>query len=412
MEKKHIDAPLVFLTLALVIFGLIMMSSVSVYWSNSLTTRLVERGILDETNNYYYLIRHIKSIFIGIIALIIASKIPYTFLEKYAKNLFTITFILLVAVLFVGEEYNGAKWWLNIPLLPSIQPVEFMKIWLIILLAYYAKKKKHVMREFSDWFMPFFLIVWAVFWLLILQPDFWSILIMAPVVIGLYFIWWGSSRYLGMAFLICSLGATSVYLLWKIEMINDSGKNTNRLNYISQRIDNFIRDNKELIEKPNPDGKDYQTKQWLIAIGSWGFFGLGFGKSIQKFGYLPEVQWDFIFSVIVEELWFFWAFMLISIYLAIVYRWFLIARSVKDIFAQYLAFGITLLIFVQAGINIGVNLNIVPLTWVTLPFVSYGWSSLLSMLICIGILLSISRHREYKPQKITDIFSDERRIVI
>lgn len=412
MEKKHIDAPLVFLTLALVIFGLIMMSSVSVYWSRSLTEKLVNRWILDEANNYYYLIRHIKSIFIGMFALVIASKIPYTFLEKYAKNIFWLTFVLLVAVLFLGEEYNGAKWWLNIPLLPSIQPVEFMKIGIIIILAYFAKRKRHLLDDFFEWFVPFFFIVGMVFLLLILQPDFWSILIMAPVVISLYFIWWGSTRYIGASFLICLIGAGGVYWLGKIDIENSEWKNSNPLSYISQRVDNFIRDNKELIEKPNPDGKDYQTKQWLIAIWSGGFFGLGFGKSIQKFWYLPEVQGDFIFSVIVEELGFFWAIMLIGIYLTIVYRWFLIARSVKDVFAQYVAFGITMLIFVQAGINIGVNLNIIPLTGVTLPFVSYGGSSLLSMLLCIGILLSISRHREYRPQKITDIFSAERRIVI
>jgi cell division protein FtsW (lipid II flippase) len=116
--------------------------------------------------------------------------------------------------------------------------------------------------------------------------------------------------------------------------------------------------------------------------------------------------------VIVEELGFLGACVVIGIYFMIVYRGYLIARSVKDPFAQYVAFGITTLIFVQAGINIGVNLNIVPLTGVTLPFVSYGGSSLLSMLVCVGILLSISRHREYRPQKITDIFSAERRIMI
>lgn len=412
MEKKHIDATLIFLTLALVIFGLIMMSSVSVYWSNSLTTKLTERWILTEPNNYYYLIRHIKSIIIGIVALVIVSKIPYSILEKYAKFIFSSTFILLIAVLFVGEEYNGARWWLNIPLLPSIQPVEFMKIWLVIMLAYFAKKKRQRMLDFFDGFIPFFVIAGSVFLLLILQPDFWSILIIAPVVIWLYFVWWGGTRYLTVSLLICLIGAASVYWIGKIEIPTETWKNSNPLNYISQRIDNFIRDNKELIEKPNPDGKDYQTKQWLIAIGSWGFFGLGFGKSIQKFWYLPEVQWDFIFSVIVEELGFFGAFMLIGIYLIIAYRGFMIAKSVKDIFAQYVAFGITMLIFVQAGVNIGVNLNIVPLTWVTLPFVSYGGSSLLSMLICIGILLSISRHREYQPQKITDIFSNERRIIL
>lgn len=412
MEKKHIDAPLVFLTLALVIFGLIIMSSVSVYWSRSLTERLVNNGLLDEANNYYYLIRHIKSIIIGVIALVIVSKIPYKFLEKYAKHIFWSTFFLLVVVLFLGEEYNGAKWWLDIPWLPSIQPVEFMKIGIVIILAYFAKRKKHLLSDFFEGFIPFFFIVGMVFLLLILQPDFGSILIMAPVVIALYFISGGRTKYISISILTCIISAGSIYSLGKITTEDSEWRNKNPLSYISQRIDNFIRDNKELVEKPNPDGKDYQTKQWLIAIGSGGFFGLGFGKSIQKFGYLPEVQGDFIFSVIVEELWFFGALVLIGIYLTIVYRWFLIARSVKDPFAQYVAFGITMIIFVQAAINIWVNLNIVPLTGVTLPFVSYGGSSLLSMLICIGILLSISRHREYRPQKITDIFSAERRIVI
>ncbi len=412
MEKKHIDATLVFLTLALVIFWLVMMSSVSVYWSNSLTEKLVNRGILEESNNYYYLIRHIKSIFIGVVALVVMTKIPYRFLEQHAKHIFWACFILLLSVLFIWEEYNGAKWWLNIPWIPSIQPVEFMKIGLVIVLAYFIKKKRHLLDDFFDGFVPFFFLAGSVFLLLILQPDFWSILILAPVVIALYFVGGGNSKYLAISIGISLLGAMTVYGIGKIEIQNSEWKNTNPLSYISQRVDNFIRDNKELIEKPNPDGKDYQTKQGLIAIGSGGFFGLGFGKSIQKFGYLPEVQWDFIFSVITEELGFVGAFVVIMFYLLIVYRGFLIARSVKDPFAQYVAFGITMIIFVQAGINMWVNLNIVPLTGVTLPFVSYGGSSLLSMLMCVGILLSISRHREYRPQKITDIFSSERRVTL
>lgn len=388
------------------------MSSVSVYSSNSVTEKMVALWRLDSSNNYFYLLRHLMYVIVGIVALGIASKIPYTFLEKYAKNIFGFALLLLIVVLFLWEEYNGAKWWLNIPWLPSIQPVEFMKIGIILQLAYFAKKKRNVLHDFWDGFIPFFSMVWAVFLLLILQPDFWSILILAPLVIAMYFVWGWRARYIWVSLLICLVGAGSVYLIGKIGSDSTTPGSRNPLNYISLRIDNFIRDNKELIEKPNPDGKDYQTKQWLIAIGSGGFFGLGFGKSIQKFWYLPEVQWDFIFSVIVEELWFIGACILIGIYLTIVYRWYLIAQSVKDPFAQYLAFGITTLIFVQAGINIWVNLNIVPLTWVTLPFVSYGGSSLLSMMLCIGILLSISRHREYKPQKITDIFSEERRMVL
>lgn len=388
------------------------MSSVSVYSSNSVTEKMVALGKLDVSNNYFYLLRHLMYVILGIVALGIASKIPYTFLEKHAKNIFGLALILLITVLFLWEEYNGAKWWLNIPGLPSIQPVEFMKIGIILQLAYFAKKKRHILHDFWEGFIPFFSMVWVVFLLLILQPDFGSILILAPLVIALYFVWGWRARYIGVSVLVCLIGAWTIYGIGKIGSNSTTPGNKNPLNYISLRIDNFIRDNKELIEKPNPDGKDYQTKQGLIAIWSGWFFGLGFGKSIQKFWYLPEVQWDFIFSVIVEELWFVGACILIGIYLTIVYRWFLISQSVKDPFAQYVAFGITTLIFVQAGINIGVNLNIVPLTGVTLPFVSYGGSSLLSMMLCIGILLSISRHREYKPQKITDIFSEERRMVL
>jgi len=411
MEKKHIDAPLVFMILALVIFWLIMMSSVSVYSSNSVTERMVALWRIDESNNYFYLLRHLMYVFLWVGALAIVSKIPFMFIEKYAKHIFWLALLMLFAVLIIWEEYNGAKWWLNIPWLPSIQPVEFMKIGLLIFLAYILKKRRNVMHNFVEWFVSFFFMVGIVFLLLVLQPDFWSILIIAPVAIALFFVGGWSPKYIGVSILAAMVWATSVYALWKISITDEEGRNKNKLNYISQRIDNFIRDNKELIEKPNPDGKDYQTKQWLIAIWSWWFFGLWFWKSIQKFWYLPEVQWDFIFSVITEELGFIGAFVLISIYLAIIYRGFMIARSVKDIFAQYLAFGITSLIFVQAGINIWVNLNIVPLTGVTLPFVSYGGSSLLSMMICVGILLSISRHREYKPQKITDIFSESRRMV-
>jgi len=138
---------------------------------------------------------------------------------------------------------------------------------------------------------------------------------------------------------------------------------------------------------------NFQTQQALISIGSGGFGGLGFGKSIQKFGYLPEVQGDFIFSVIAEEFGFFGVSCLMGLFLFIFYRGMLIVVQVKDLFGKYLAFGITSLITLQAFINIGVNLNVVPLTGVTLPFVSYGGSSLLFSMIGVAILLNISRER-------------------
>lgn len=370
---------------------------------------MVSQGSLETAHNYFYLLRNILHVGISICALVIFSKIPYSIYERYAKNIFAACFFLLFIVLFVGAEYNGARGWLDIPWVPfSLQPVEFMKIGLIILLAAFMKRRKMMMSDLTDGFIPYFWIVWVVFLLLIFQPDFWSILIIAPVTIWLYFLWGGKIQYIGISVLICLVGAVWVYSVWKIA----EGSGGNSLSYISQRIDNFVRDSKAIIEKSNPDGKDYQTKQGLIAIGSSGFFGLGFWKSIQKWGYLPEVQWDFIFSVITEELWFLGAFSLLFLYILIAHRGFTIARSVREPFWQYLASGITMIILVQAWINIWVNLNVVPLTWVTLPFISYGGSSILSLMIATWILLSISRHMEYTPNNLSDILQAKRRVRI
>ncbi|MBC7503396.1 cell division protein FtsW [Candidatus Gracilibacteria bacterium] len=404
MQKKSIDTTLMFLILALVIFGMVMISSVSVYSSFKVTSRMVAAGSLGETQNYFYLLRTMFNVAMGIVIMVICSKIPYQFFEKFARHIFIAGFIFLSLVFIIGTEYNGAKGWIDIPGLPSLQPVEFMKLGLIIILAYFLKKRRAMIADIYMGFIPYFFYVGLVFLLLIFQPDFGSILILAPVTIALYYVGGGNIKYILLAIFVALIGAISIYAIGKVAPKTGVG-------YISQRIDNFFRNSHSIVETNNRDDKDYQMKQGLIAIGSGGFFGLGFGKSIQKFGYLPEVQGDFIFSVIVEELGFFGAIILITIYLLITYRGFLIARSVKDLFGKYLALGITIWILVQASINIGVNLNIVPLTGVTLPFVSYGGSSLLSLMIAVGILLSISRNAEYKPQNLSDILHAKRRVI-
>ncbi len=405
MQKKSIDTTLMFMILWLVIFGMVMISSVSVYESFKITSRRVLSGTLSETQNDLFLISTIFNTAMGILIMVVCSKIPYQFFEKYARHIYVASLLFLFSVFIFGTELKWAKWWIILPFgLPSIQPVEFMKIWLIIMLAYFIKKRKAMISDMFMGFIPYFVYVWLVFLLLMFQPDFGSILILAPVTIALYFVGWGNFRYILYAVVIAFIGATAVYSVGKIAP-------QTWVWYITQRIDNFFRDSHDIVESKSGDKKDYQLKQGLITIGSGGFFGLGFGKSIQKFGYLPEVQWDFIFSVIVEELGFFGAMILISLYVMITYRGFLIARSVKDQFARYLALGITIWILVQATINIGVNLNIVPLTGITLPFVSYGWSSLFTLMIGIGILLSISRHMEYKPQNLSDILHAKRKVI-
>jgi cell division protein FtsW len=161
-----------------------------------------------------------------------------------------------------------------------------------------------------------------------------------------------------------------------------------QFSYIYDRMNTFFQSSQSAIEK---NTMHHQNKQALIAIGSGWALWLGFGNSVQKYWYLPEPQGDFIFSIITEELWFIGAFWIICIYLAIIYRGFIIASFCEEFFGKLVAFGITVWIFWQLIINISVNLSIFPNTGLTLPFVSYGGSSLLMMLLATGILLSISR---------------------
>ncbi len=409
MYKKTIDPYLVFIVIALVIFGVVMISSVSVYPSFKYTSQLVSKWILTESNNSYFLMKTFFNLFISLAVLVFFTKFSYSILEKYYRVIFVGIFGIMTFVLFFGAEFNGARGWITIPGSSTvIQPVEFAKIGIIIFLASFMKKKRTLLSKFTDGAVPYFTIVWSLFFLLALQPDFGSILILAPVLISLYFVWWGNSRYIILLFLIWGVFASSVYGIGRLW--TSDGTTRSKLSYISERIDSFFQDNETLFSKKEADGKDYQIKQWLIAIGSGWFGGLGFGKSIQKFGYLPEVQWDFIFSVIVEELWFMWALCLLSIYLTIVYRGYMIARSVKDPFWKYTAFWLSTLIFVQVFINIWVNLNVIPLTGVTLPFVSYGGSSLIALMMSIGILLNISRYTEHQSASLNYSFLKKRRV--
>ncbi|MBP9780234.1 FtsW/RodA/SpoVE family cell cycle protein [Candidatus Gracilibacteria bacterium] len=379
---KQIDYTLFFLVMVLLIFGLITISSVSVYPSYELTAGYVRRGLIDEPYNWYYLFEHIKNLTVACIALFIMSKVPYQLLERYARIIFLSSLFGLLLVLLIGDVYNGAKGWLSIPGLPSIQPMEFAKIGFILFSAYFFKVRSKVIRDLSEGFIPYMVYLGIVLGLLALQPDFGGILLFAPLAFCLYFIAGGRIRYLFTTLLVGFFAMISVYWI---------GANPDsKLYYINQRIDNYLADSKDLIQNATIN---YQTEQGLIAIGSGGFGGLGFGESIQKFGYLPEVQGDFIFSVIVEEWGLFGAMVIVGMYLAITYRLLRIASEVQDPFARYTVIGIACWIFLQTATNIGVNLNVIPLTGVTLPFISHGGSSLLALLTAIGITLNISRYR-------------------
>lgn len=390
MLNKQVDYKLFFAVFALIIFWMIMISSVSVYSSFRITSILQNIWDLEKANNHFYVFRNIIHVTIWLTLLLFLVKVPYKFWEKHAKKIIIWCFLLLIYVLFFWTTWNWATWWINVPGLPfSLQPMEFTKFWMIIFLSYFFKKNHSRMNDLKEWFWPFIWLVFAIVFLLWMQPDFGWILMIVPVMFILYFIAWWWVKYIWSLFLLWMFLIFSVYNLWKRDKAIPETKN--KLSYITDRFDNFLQDEKEQIDQKTIN---YQTEQWLIAIWSWWFSGVWFGNSIQKFWYLPEVQWDFIFSVIIEELWFIWGLVLLSFYAFIWYRGFYISYYSQDLFAKYASFWVTCWILIQACINIWVNLNMLPLTWVTLPFISYWWSSLMALMLGLWLLLNISRYVE------------------
>lgn len=385
MEHKDIDYPLLFLVLFLVLFWSVMISSVSVYDSYRITRRLVETGSIAEPNNWRFIFRNIIQAGIGLCAMVIAIKIPYLWWKKHVKIISVIVLTLLLLVLIFWVKINGARWWFDIPWIPfSLQPTEFLKLAIILSVAAFCTKYKNFLQSTVDGFIPFLGIIGLPCFLVLLQPDLGALLIIVPIALSIYFIAGWNIRIILLLWIVALIGASILYALGKYDNPADRGQ----FSYIYDRVNTFFQSSKTAIEN---NTMHHQNKQALIAIGSGWFFGLWFGDSVQKYGYLPEPQGDFIFSIITEELWFMGAFIIICVYLAIIYRGFIIASFCEENFWKFVAFGITVWIFWQMIINISVNLSVFPNTGLTLPFVSYGGSSLLMMLLAIGILLSISR---------------------
>lgn len=355
---NSIDKPLFFSCLALTLFGLIMMSSMSVAGSFEVTGE-----------NDFYFWRHFRYILLGIPIFLLAMKFPYDMLRRISPILFGIAVILLLMVLITGDSFGtAAQSWLKLGPI-SFQPTEVTKMAVIVFLSAVFSNGKHRIETIQGGFIPFVAILGIPAILIMAQPDFGSLLVLSVTAASIYFIAGANLQHFFGGILVAFLAGTIVIL-------------SNE--YIAKRFQIFF--NPEL----DPLGAGFQVKQALIAIGSGGFFGRGFQNSIQKFDYLPEVQSDTIFAAISEEMGFFRILMLIGLYLFIAYRGFYIAKNAPDQFTQYMAVGITTWIVGQAFINIGVNLALLPNTGITLPLLSYGGTSMWATFIALGILLHIS----------------------
>lgn len=371
---RRTDFLLLGITVVLTLFGLAMISSVSVFESYQITQRLVTQGLRDVPSNSFYLWRSFRHVFFGFGAMAVTMLIPYRLWQRLAFPLFGATLLLLLAVFLPGvrAEYGTASSWLRLGFL-SLQPSELLKLTLIFYLALWLQKREQLIGTWKEGFIPFATLLSVSTILVAIQPDLGSFLVLSSIAVIMFFVAGGNIGHV-------LLGGSMAAILGLPLILQKD--------YIRNRFRAFL-------EPENPAISEtigFQIKQALIAIGSGGAFGVGYGKSVQKFGYLPEVQADTIFAAMAEELGFFRLLIIVSMFGIFIWRGYKIAREAPDRFGFLVATGITTWVACQTVLNIAVNLALFPLTGITLPFISYGGSSLVSLLIAVGILLNISMH--------------------
>ncbi len=354
--------------LALVVFLLCLFGIVMIYSASSVISQE------DFNNTYYFALHQARPLAVGLILMIGAYFVDYRFWRKIALPLFLANLVLLILVFLpgIGREYGGAHRWIGIGSF-IIQPTEIVKLTFLIYFASWLEKKGENIRHFSSGFVPFIVLMLVLGFLIMSQPDLGTLSVIAVTSMLIYFISGARYTHLGIAI---AAAAIILFILIKVEP------------YRMQRFLVFLNPSEQTL------GAAYQINQALLAIGSGGWWGLGFGQSKQKYLYLPQPHSDSIFAIIAEELGFIRAGLVLAAYVFIGYRGLKIAHEAPDNFAKYLAAGITIWLVVQAFINIGAMLNILPLTGIPLPFVSYGGSSLIFSLIGVGILLNISKHAQ------------------
>ncbi|OGJ59354.1 hypothetical protein A2635_04570 [Candidatus Peribacteria bacterium RIFCSPHIGHO2_01_FULL_51_9] len=369
---RRIDLLLLGITIVLTFFGLAMIASVSVYESYQLTQRFMEQGLRDVPTNSFYLWRSFLHVIIGLGAMGLGMSIPYHFWERLARPLFFLNILLLIAVFIpgVGTDYGTAHSWLLIGGF-SLQPSELLKLTLTFYLAVWLQKREQLISTLKEGFVPFVSLLLLSTALVALQPDLGSFLVLSAIACTMFFIAGGNFFHLSLGGLIAAAFGLPFIL-------NEP--------YVRDRFKAFLAPGDPTIAETI----GFQIKQALIAIGSGGAFGVGYGKSVQKFGYLPEVQADTVFAAMAEELGFFRILIVLAMFAVFMVRGYKIAREAPDRFGFLVATGITTWIAFQTIINIAVNLALFPLTGLTLPFISYGGSALVSLLLGVGVLLNIS----------------------
>ena len=356
----HIDQPFVALTFLLLGTGLITMFSAS--YSDAYYNL--------NGNATYYIARQGVFAILGIAAMFIISKIDYHRFRFFSAPVMVISVLLLAAVPFIGVTTNNATRWISLGTLGTFQPSEVAKFAVILSFSVMATRYGNKMKKFKYGMLPFFGIIGLMAGLLVLEPHLSATVIIAAT--GVIIIFAGGANFFHLLLIAAAGIAGGVGFIMSKPYAMDR---------IRVWLDPFI----------DPLDKGWQGVQSLLAIGSGGVWGLGLGQSRQKNLYLPEPANDFIFSVICEELGFIGAMLIVIAFAALIFRGYWVAMHAKDRFGALLVTGITTQIAIQTIFNMCVVSGLMPITGASLPFFSYGGTSLFIQLAEIGVLLSVSR---------------------
>ena len=360
-KSGQMDTTFLVLVLVLVIFGLVMLFSASYAFA-----------YYNYGNSFHFILR--QGIFAvgGVTMMLAISKIDYHIYEKFSYILIGLSVVLLIVVLFM-EPLNNARRWINLGF-TTFQPSEVAKFAVIVLFAHLINVNYKRLQTFRYGVLPFMAVLAVICGLMVLEPHLSGTILIVTIGFTMMFIGGTGTKWFVMGG-VAIVGALAFLLLF-----------TPLLEHAIPRL--------EMWQNPFIDkqGDGWQTVQSLLAIGSGGVFGLGLGNSRQKHLYVPEPHNDFIFSILCEELGLVGGLIVIILFILLVVRGFAIAMKSKDKFGSMLALGLTFQVGLQALLNIAVVTNTVPNTGISLPFFSYGGTSLLMLLGEMGIVLSVSRH--------------------
>lgn len=311
---------------------------------------------------------------LGYVFLFVARAIPLAFIKKYAPHLFIASLLLTLAVFVpgIGLHANGATRWINIGF-TTVQPAEFLKIGFVLMVAWWLAPRARQLANPRVGLIPFAGILAVPAAVLLAQPNTSTTMLLLLTGGAMYFVAGAPWRDFG---IFIALGIVGLLLILLVRP------------YALQRFETFFNPSASSL------GSGYQIQQSLIAVGSGGIMGRGFGQSVEKFNYLPEPDGDSVFAVFAEETGFIGALILLGLFVAVAARGIVIAGDSRDLFGGLIALGFSFLIITQAFINMSAMLGIIPLTGLPLPFVSHGGTALLTALVMCGFILNVAAHRK------------------